>query len=133
MASKKLVVWYMSRDVDRRGVHQMTDRVEEAITVKKGDQELPIVAGFYASSYGVQQYKRRLKIWAHLLDLMEQEQDLEEETNHADFNSVAMIVRHRERMRGVMEALAMLSYGNVSQDALALIQRQADARYEQES
>ncbi|AOE44858.1 hypothetical protein BI084_gp46 [Gordonia phage Terapin] len=132
--AKKMNFYYLSHEVDRKGVRQITDQLDEAVTVELNGQEVPIAAGFYVSSYSVRQYKRQLKLWSHLLDLMEKEQDLEEQieqqmVGHGAQEEMSLL---RARMQGVREALAMLGYGNVGPDALKLIEAQADIRYDQE-
>ncbi|AWY06149.1 hypothetical protein PBI_SUZY_44 [Gordonia phage Suzy] len=132
--SRKVAFYYMSTEVDRKGVRMITDQVDEALMVELKGQIVPIAAGFYVGSYGVQQYKRRLKIWSHLLDLMEKEQDLEEQIDqqmvgHGAQEEMSLL---QARMQGVREALAMLGYGNIGLDALKLIEAQADIRYDQE-
>ncbi|UVK63852.1 hypothetical protein SEA_LILYPAD_48 [Gordonia phage LilyPad] len=132
--SRRRVIYYLSHEVDRKGVRQLTDQVDEAITVEFRGQEVPVAAGFYGSSYSVQQLARRKKIWSHLLDLMEQEMELEEQLDQGmvgeeERKTLELL---QARMIGVKESLAMLGYGNVGTDALELIEAQADIRYDQE-
>ncbi|QNJ55364.1 hypothetical protein SEA_LITTLEFELLA_53 [Gordonia phage LittleFella] len=124
--SRKSQYYYLSHEVDRRGVRQITDQLSEAVTVEYRGQTAPVLAQFYTSSWAVQQMQRQKKLWEHLLDAMEEnyeadKEDLEEEM----FRNV--------RIGALEEALAMLGYGEVNENTIKLIQAQAQIRYDQES
>ena len=126
MHLSKSVYWYVSKETDRKGIRQITDRVEDAVMVRINGQECPLVAGFYSSSFSVQQLERRKKVWEHLLDLMEKHFEMQDEGDLEGFDAL------RKQMLGVQEALAMLTYGEINDNALKLIRAQANSRYDEE-
>lgn len=126
--------WYMSKHGSG-----FTGIEEQALTVRVGDQDLPVLAPGYVHGWARDAHKRQIKVWRILLDAMETEMDLEEEYESKTEDVLEIrqakekLDNHRAKMVGLKEALAMLSYGNIDRDAMALIDAQANARYDQES
>lgn len=115
-------LWY----IDKHDNTTFTSDPEQAVTVKFRNQIVPVVAPGYVNRFAREAHSRQLKLWEHLLDVME----LEYDAISANCDEKTLVTM-RARVRSLEDALAILGYGNADAKSLSLIKAQAKIRYEE--